>query len=83
MLLGMEEGQDIIDIEGYATTAGESPGVRRCEVVENKLLLNLDEPERDNPEIVRRLVAAGAQVQFVGELRHTLEDIYLQLLNED
>ncbi len=45
--------------QGYATTAGESPGVRRCEVVENKLLLNLDEPERDNPEIVRRLVAAG------------------------
>lgn len=69
--------------QAYGTTAGESPGVRKCEVVENKLLLNLDEPERDNPEIVRRLVAAGAQIQFVGELRHTLEDIYLQLLNEE
>jgi ABC-2 type transport system ATP-binding protein len=69
--------------QGYATAAGESPGVRKCEVVENKLVLNLDEPERDNPEIIRRLVAAGAQIQFVGELRHTLEDIYLQLLNED
>jgi ABC-2 type transport system ATP-binding protein len=69
--------------QAYAQTAGEAPGVRKSEALENKLLLSLDEPERDNPEIVRRLVAAGAQIQFVGELRHTLEDIYLQLLNED
>lgn len=71
------------DAQLYATSAGEAPGVRSCQVVDNKLLLNLDEPERDNPEIIRRLVAGGAKIQFVGELRHTLEDIYLQLLNED
>jgi ABC-2 type transport system ATP-binding protein len=60
-----------------------SPGVKACEAVDNKLLITLDEPERDNPEIVRRLVSHGAQVQFVGEIRHSLEDIYLQLLEED
>lgn len=67
----------------YADVANESPGVRECEVVGDKLLLTIDEPERDNPEIVRRLVVAGADVQFVGEIRHSLEDIYLQLLDED
>ncbi|UCG23778.1 MAG: ABC transporter ATP-binding protein [Chloroflexota bacterium] len=79
--------QVVIHLSGeasqFATAAGESPGVKECEVVENKLLLTLEEPERDNPEIIRRLVMAGAEVQFVGELRHTLEDIYLQLLDED
>jgi ABC-2 type transport system ATP-binding protein len=54
--------------------------VREIKIVENKLVVNLDEPETQNPEIVRALVDAGADIQFVGELRHSLEDVYLQLV---
>lgn len=54
--------------------------VREVKMVENKLLVNLEDPEAHNPEIVRVLVGAGAEVQFVGELRHSLEDVYLQLV---
>jgi ABC-2 type transport system ATP-binding protein len=72
-----------VEAEEYEAIAAESPGVRETETVSNKLLITLDEPERDNPELVRRLVVAGAEVQFVGEIRHSLEDIYLQLLDED
>jgi ABC-2 type transport system ATP-binding protein len=54
--------------------------VREVKAVENKLLVTLDEPEARNPEIIRVLVGAGADVQFVGELRHSLEDVYLQLV---
>jgi ABC-2 type transport system ATP-binding protein len=36
---------------------------------------------RHNPEMVRALVEAGAEIQFVGELRQRLEDVYLQLVN--
>ena len=71
------------DAQSFATTALESPGIQKCEVIDDKLLLSLEDPERDNPELIRRLVAAGAGVQFVGEIRHTLEDIYLQSLGED
>jgi ABC-2 type transport system ATP-binding protein len=71
------------DASEYGPVVEGAPGVRKCEVVENKLLVTLDEPENDNPEIIRRLVIAGAQIQFVGEIRHSLEDIYLQLLDED
>jgi len=67
----------------YASLVVDAPGVSASEVVGNKLLITLDEPERDNPEIIRRLVMAGAQIQFVGEIRHSLEDVYLQLLDED
>jgi ABC-2 type transport system ATP-binding protein len=54
--------------------------VREVRVVDNKLVVTLDEPETCNPEVVRSLVKAGADIQFVGELRHSLEDVYLQLV---
>jgi len=47
-----------------------------------KIVVGLDTPETQNPIIVRKLVEAGAEVQFVGELRHSLEDVYLSLVNK-
>jgi len=57
--------------------------VQAVESVENKLVITLDDPEVHNPEIVRHLVDAGADIQFVGELRHKLEDVYLQLIDAE
>jgi ABC-2 type transport system ATP-binding protein len=54
------------------------PQVREVHLLDNKLVVNLEDPERDNPEIIRALVGAGAEIQFVGELRRSLEDVYLQ-----
>jgi len=54
--------------------------VREVKVVENKLVVTLDDPEARNPDLVRALVQAGADVVYVGELRHSLEDVYLQLV---
>lgn len=56
------------------------PFIKEVSVIDNKLLVTLDDPEAHNPEIVRQIVAAGADIQFVGELRHSLEDVYLQLV---
>ena len=56
--------------------------VREVKAVDNKLLVTLDEPETRNPDIIRALVGAGADVQFVGELRHSLEEVYLQLVQK-
>jgi ABC-2 type transport system ATP-binding protein len=54
--------------------------VHDIKIVENKLLVTLDDPEVQNPEVLRTLIKYGADVQFVGELRHSLEDVYLQLV---
>ena len=56
------------------------PFVKEARIMENKLLVTLDNPELQNPDILRVLVGAGVDVQFVGELRHSLEDVYLQLV---
>lgn len=58
-------------------------GVIDVSVVDNKLLVSLEDPERINPHIIRTLVSAGADVQFVGELRHSMEDVYLQTMREN
>ncbi len=54
--------------------------VKDSRLVDNKLLVTLDDPDLHNPEIIRALVGAGAEIQFVGELRHSLEDVYMQLM---
>ncbi len=65
----------------YAQRLAQYDFVQSAEVVDNKILVNLDDPEAYNPEMVRALVEAGAEIQFVGELRQRLEDVYLQLVN--
>ena len=58
------------------------PFVREARAVENKLVVTLEDPETHNPQIIQLLVGAGAEIQFVGELRHSLEDVYLQLIRK-
>jgi len=56
------------------------PFVTDIQSVDNRLVVSLPDPEGQNPLIIRRLVELGAEIQFVGELRHSLEDIYLQTI---
>jgi ABC-2 type transport system ATP-binding protein len=56
--------------------------VKNVRTSENKLILDVDDPEKDNPELVRAVVKAGGDVQFVTELRSSLEDVYLKLIRE-
>jgi ABC-2 type transport system ATP-binding protein len=56
------------------------PFVREARSVEEKLIVNVEDPEKYNPEMIRALVGAGAEIVFVGELRRSLEDVYLQLI---
>jgi ABC-2 type transport system ATP-binding protein len=56
------------------------PAVQSVQVVDRKLVVGLEDPESANPQLIRTLVEAGADIQFVGELRRTLEDVYLKLV---
>ena len=62
---------------------GALPFVTEVQVVEAKLIVGVDNPEEQNPVILRALINAGAEVQFVGELRHSLEEIYLRFIREE
>ena len=45
-------------------------------------LLMVTDPAAAAPEITRALVAAGADVLSIGETRHSLEDVYLELIED-
>ena len=67
--------------EPLAAAARALPFVKEVQAVDNKLVVALDNPEADNPALIRALVGAGAEIQFVGEIRHSLEDVYLRLID--
>jgi ABC-2 type transport system ATP-binding protein len=45
--------------------------------------LTVTDPETVAPELTRALVTAGADVLSIGEGRHSLEDVYLEIVDED
>jgi ABC-2 type transport system ATP-binding protein len=55
-------------------------GVVRATYQDNKLVVDLDDPELRNPEIIARLVAEGALIRFVSEKIYSLEEVYLKIM---
>jgi len=59
------------------------PFVKKIERVDNTLVVSLSNPEEENPLLVSRLVELGAKIQYVNELRVSLEDLYLDLMEDN
>jgi ABC-2 type transport system ATP-binding protein len=49
----------------------------------NKLTIDVENPEKENPIIVDNIVSAGGHVQYVTKLSPTLEDAYLKFVRGD
>ncbi|MDG6973522.1 MAG: ABC transporter ATP-binding protein [Nitrososphaerota archaeon] len=57
-------------------------GHRIEDVTGNSFVVDLKEPEKENPAILRALQGAGGDVVFVTEAGSSLEDVYLKLMRE-
>jgi ABC-2 type transport system ATP-binding protein len=57
--------------------------VKEASANDGSLLVNLEKPEEQNPILVKTLVEAGAQVQYVTEIKHSLEEVYFSLIREE
>ncbi len=75
------------ELERMAGVVAAMPGIKHVDSLpaadgeSPKLVISLNEPAQQNPAIVRILIEQGAGVQFVNELRHSLEDVYLSLIH--
>ena len=56
------------------------PGVLDARLDDKNILLSLVDPVEQNPAIISALVSKGAQIEYVQEVKHGLEDIYLKLM---
>ena len=54
--------------------------VKNIIIDNNKLTIDVENPEKENPFIVNAIVGAGGQVQYVNRLSPTLEDAYLKFV---
>ncbi len=56
--------------------------VKAARINNNALVLEVDSPEENNPDITSYLVSKGFRVQFIGEIRRSLEDVYLSIVEK-
>ena len=72
----------VADLRPGLEDALDLPFVTGVERVDDALVVSLTDPDRENPALVRRLVELGAEVRYVNELRMSLEDLYLDLMED-
>jgi ABC-2 type transport system ATP-binding protein len=62
---------------------GALPGAEGWEQTPSGYTLTVSDPDRAAPALARALVGAGADILSIAESRHSLEDVYLELIDED
>ncbi|MGH2515801.1 MAG: ATP-binding cassette domain-containing protein [Ktedonobacterales bacterium] len=68
------------DAARWLETVRALPFVREATASESTLSVSLAQPDEQNPELVRSLVEAGADIRAVEPTSHSLEDVYLELV---
>jgi ABC-2 type transport system ATP-binding protein len=70
------------DAARWIVTARTLPFVRDATASESILSVSLEHPDEQNPALVRALVAAGAEIRAVEPTSHSLEEVYLELVEQ-
>ena len=52
------------------------------DVEENRIILALDDPQKENPEFIKEIVSAGGRIQYVTQLNPGLEETYIKVIQE-
>jgi len=66
----------------YVAAVKVLPFVQEVRQENGTLSIKLEDPEVNNPQLVRALVSVGADVQYVEEVEHSLESVYFDLLEQ-
>lgn len=72
----------LVEVNEAIVTAVTRLGFDKVTIDGNSLVIDVKDPEKDDPGIVEAIIAAGGHVQFVNDLRPSLEDVYLKLVRK-
>ncbi len=61
---------------------GAMPFVNSVKISKDSIVMEVESPEKNNPDITAYLVGKGFRVQFIGEIRRSLEDVYLSIVEK-
>jgi ABC-2 type transport system ATP-binding protein len=71
------------DAARWIETVRVLPFVHDAQAEDGTLSVSLDHPDEQNPALVQALVQAGAQIRAVEPLSHSLEEVYLELVENE
>jgi ABC-2 type transport system ATP-binding protein len=54
----------------------------KIEVSGSKLIIDVTDPDKENPAIINAISSSGGQIREVSQIIPTLEDVYLQIVKE-
>jgi ABC-2 type transport system ATP-binding protein len=69
------------EAEHWLETARALPFVAGAVANKDSLTVRLNDPDYQNPMLIRALVTAGAQVRYVEAVSHSLEEAYMGLID--
>jgi ABC-2 type transport system ATP-binding protein len=64
----------------YAGIIRDFTEITNLEVKEDKINFSMENPEKINPAIIKKLVDSGAEIVYFNEIKASLEEIYLNLI---
>jgi len=59
------------------------PFVKGIESLDGSIVVELEDPERNNAQLIRKLVECGSEIQYVEKMTHSLEEVYFSLMEND
>ena len=68
--------------EALASAVRSRLAPRHVELSGDELTVEVDDPDRENPEIASAVIAAGGRILALSHLAPSLEDVYLKLVHE-
>ncbi len=57
-------------------------GTRKVQVSGDELIVEVEDPDRENPEIAAAVIGAGGRILELSQLSPSLEDVYLKLVHD-
>ena len=66
----------------YAGILRDFTEIIDLEVKEDKINFSMENPEKINPVIIKKLVDSGAEIVYFNEIKASLEEIYLDLVRD-
>ncbi len=70
----------LVQVNDAILSAVKKLDVKSVETLNNQIIIGVNDPDKENPDIVEEVIKAGGRVQFVTEIRPSLEDVYLKLV---
>jgi ABC-2 type transport system ATP-binding protein len=67
-------------VDDVIVEAVKKIGFQVSEITDNSLVIDVSDPEKENPAILKAIEATGGHVQFITEIGSTLEDVYLKIV---